>query len=1068
MTKKLFVNLLANLMVFYPFFCSMSYAAINNTEVIAANENLSSNSPVQEVPESQKAQVQETYGKLPLYFTKNDGQMDKRVQFYEKGSGHSTFFTREGVYMSFLGETPRLSGEEPKVGWATPTATKSKVLSSDQKSTKPTPQSETIKLIPLNANKTPEIFAEGLQEGKVNYFVGNDSKKWKTNIATYKAVVYKELYKDIDMKFYGNNSQLEYDIVVKPGADPSKVKLSYEGIKGLKVTENGELEISLKEGKLLQKKPYVYQEIAGKRIEVEGRFKILYSPKISHSQFAYGFEVAPYNKSLPLIIDPVLVYSTYLGGSGYDPSSGVAIDIFGDVYITGYTTSIDFPVTGGAYQTALAGLRGRWDYHSDVFVTKLNANGTALIYSTYLGGSRSDQALGIAVDASGNAYLTGGTVSLDFPTTSGAFQATPSGPLGQDYDGWYGNDAFVTKLSVDGSALVYSTYLGGSNGDTCYAIAVDGAGNAYVTGSTSSRNFPMMQPFQATNRSWTSYRDAFVSKLNSNGSALIYSTYLGGNREEAARGIAVDDFGSAYVMGYTSSGNFPTAKPIQATLKGGQDIFVTKFDVSGTTLVYSTYFGGSGAEGYGGITIGSIAVDKLGNAYVTGLTVSTDFPTVKAFQSTLGGHYDGFVTKFNADGSSVVYSTYLGGSSTDYCHGITVDATGNAYVAGTTGSPDFPTVQPLQAAGKGSYDAFVSKFNIDGSALVYSTYLGGTGYEYIWGKSIAVDTYGNTYLTGLTSSIDFPTTEGAFQTVLAGASNAFIVKISDMAVLSVPSLLTASDTPCDNGGSVNLTWTLSSDDGSKVTGYRVYRSTTSGGPYDLIGSVNAGVNNYTDATATTGVTYYYVVRATDGTNESSNSNEASAVSARNLPLPPSSVTATDTLYDLGGSISLSWTKSMDDGIGLNNVLSYNIYRYSSTNGNIVSLASAQAGNVSYVDATTADTDTYYYFLTAMDKNCSIESSASSIASGQSVNNLTSLPGFISTLPGIAPELVNSLTSKVENAIASFDRGNETAAINQLNALLSEIAAQTGNKIEVGTAEILTNYVQNLINYIKSN
>lgn len=286
--------------------------------------------------------------------------------------------------------------------------------------------------------------------------------------------------------------------------------------------------------------------------------------------------------------------------------------------------------------------------------------------------------------------------------------------------------------------------------------------------------------------------------------------------------------------------------------------------------------------------------------------------------------------------------------------------------------------------------------------------------------------------------------------------------------LQPPSSLTASDTPCDNGGSINLTWTLSPDDGSKVTGYRVYRSTTSGGQYDLIGSVNTGVNNYTDAAASTGVTYYYVVRATDGTNESASSNEASIASTRNLPLPPSSVTATDTPYDLGGSITLAWTKSLDDGAGLNNVSIYNIYRYSSTNGNRVLLTSAPAGTTSYVDNTTVDADTYYYSISALDWHCNIESAASDVIYGQSINNMTALPDFIGGLPGIAPQLVNSLTSKVDNAITALDRGNETAAINMLEALLHEIEAQSGNKIDMGAADILRTYIGNLISYIQRN
>src|SRR3990172_2042623 len=575
---------------------------------------------------SAKPALHKDFGKLPLCFIENNGQLDEKVRYYEKGRGRATYFTNAGVYVSL---------------------TKSQ-----------NPQSETVGLIPLGANKHPGIFAEAPQEGRVNYFIGNNPAKWKSGIPAYKSVLYKGIYEDIDMRFYGNNEHLEYDIIVNSGASPSRVQLSYRGVEGLRVTEEGDLEICLKDGRLIQKRQYVYQEIEGKRIEREGRFRVFSSgfgakdqkfrtcdersqtirnsiletrnSKLStlystlaprHSSFVYGFTVASYDKSYPLVIDPVLEYSTYLRGSGYDVGNGIAVDDSGNVYITGETESSDFPMANAIYESYRGGTY-------DVFVTKLNASGSARVYSTYLGGSGSDEASSIAVDTSGNVYVTGYTQSTDFPTAN-AIYGTSSGNM----------DVFISKLNASGSVLDYSTYLGGTNEDRGDGIAVDTSGNAYVTGWTFSGNFPKAN---AIYKSRMGTNDVFITKINASGSALDYSTFLGGNSYDYGRDIAVDASGNAYVTGYTESTDFPMSNAIYESYGEGYDVFVTKLNASGSALGYSTYLGGSSYDhGYG------IAVDASGSVYATGYTYSTDFPQANAIYGSNSGGYDVFVTKIS-------------------------------------------------------------------------------------------------------------------------------------------------------------------------------------------------------------------------------------------------------------------------------------------------------------------------------------------------------------------------------------------------------------------------------------
>ena len=655
--------------------------------------------------------VKASYMKLPLSFIKNEGQKERSVLFYEQGAGHATTFTKDGISLSL--------------------ARSGKV-------------SEVVTLTPRNASlSTTEALDP--RDGKVNYIIGKDSAKWKTNISTYGAVLYKNVYPGIDMKFYGTNKQLEYDLIVSPGVDPSKIRLSYKGIEKLSLAPSGDLEIALKAGSIFQKKPHIYQTINDRKIEIEGKF-------ILADATTYGFAVGAYDKAQPLVIDPTLVFSTYLGGNGDDHANAIAVDSSGKIYVAGYTDSTDFPVKG-AYQATLAGVQ-------NAFVTKITGSGS-LVYSTYLGGSEYDRANGIAVDSSGNVYITGNTSSTDFPVKN-AYQATLAGE---------GNgNAFIAKLDPSGSGLIFSTYLGGTGGDFGIAITIDSSGSAYIAGTTRSPDFPVKNAYQAT---LAGFENVFVTKLASAGSSLTYSTYLGGTGGDRATGIAVDSSGNSYVTGYTSSPDFPVKNAYQATLAGEAvcNAFIIKLDPSGSGLIFSTYLGGSGYD-----TASGIAVDTLGNAYVAGATTSTDFPVKNAYQGTLTGDMGAFITKIDPSGSSLMYSTYLGGTSGDSASAIAVDSSGNAYVAGIAQSTDFPVKNAYQGTfGGGTMDAFITKLDSSGSNLTYSTYIGGTSDE--GATAIAVDVSGNVYVAGWTGSSDFPI-KNAYQGTFGGGdyNDAFIAK----------------------------------------------------------------------------------------------------------------------------------------------------------------------------------------------------------------------------------------------------------------------------------------------------
>ncbi len=779
------------------------------------------------------ARISERYGKLPLHFEANQGQTNKDVQFVSRGAGYSLYLTANEAVLVLAAPNPDAKREGATPAWPGAKTTQVKAVA--------------LRMSLVGAVRKPRVGGIDELPGKANYFIDNNPARWRTHVPTYAKVQYREVYPGIDLVYYGNQRELEHDFVVAPGANPKKIVLDFEGAEKIEINAEGDLVLHTAAGIVRQRRPVIYQTIDGVRREIDGAYVLKGAKRV-------GFKLATYDRSLPLVIDPVLSYSTYLGSGGgaitgnccrgNDHGTGIAVDADGNAYITGDTFSDDFPTTAGAFQTAGAP-------SFDVFVTKLNPSGSALIYSTYLGGSGAESGGGIELDADGSVYVSGHTSSSDFPTTPGAFQTAFGGST----------DRFVTKLNSTGSGLVYSTYVGGSGDDQGGGIAVDAAGNAYITGLTSSTNFPTttgaLQPALAGG-----VYDAYVAKLNSTGSALIYSTYLGGSSADWGSGITLDSDGNAYVSGTTSSTNFPTtAGAFQPTFAGGlYDAFVAKLDPAGSALVYATYLGGNigNVEHPGREFGGDIAVDADGNTYVTGFTSSSNFPTTAgAFRTTFAG---GFVTKLDPTGSAPVYSTYLGDTEDDAGNGIAVDANGNAYVTGITYSGTFPTTPgAFQSSFGGSSDAFVTKLNATGSALIYSTYLGGTGPD--WGAGIARDSSGNVYVTGSAGSTNFPTTPGAFQSVFGGggnaafprgprASDAFVAKFIDDS--TAPNTIAASSPAANAAGWNNspVTVTLSATDNGGGSGIKSISYSVNAGAAVTVNGATASFTLSTDGVYT--------------------------------------------------------------------------------------------------------------------------------------------------------------------------------------------------------------------------
>ena len=639
---------------------------------------------------------------LPLMFEPNLGQLSSTAPFFARGAG---YFVECGVNSLSVASA-----------------------------------SGAIQMTVRGASRVPRIHGEGLIAGKASYFIG-DSNRWQSGLPLYQMLVYRDLYPGIDMALSGRGGQLEYDFRVRPGADVAQIQLSFDGIKSLAISSQGDLVLTVTSGVLRHRRPHIYQELNGKRIEVGGSF-------VLRGAREAGFEVASYNRSQPLVIDPTLVYATYLGGNGTDSAWAVAVDSTGCAYVVGETWPIAFPTS-----TALSHSTGS----QDAFVIKLDPTGTTVVYATYFGGQARESARSVAVDTSGNAYIAGFSDSSDFPTTNGAYQRKPNGT----------GSAFIVKLNASGTGLEYATLIGGAGNNWATGIAVDPDGDAYVSGYTSSLSFPVT-PGALQPAFGGGVEDAFVIKLNPYGSGLLYSTYLGGAGIDIANGIAVDPLGYAYVVGYTDSSDFPVRNAMQPNAGGQGDGFIAKVSPGGNYAVFATYLGGRLAE-----NAVAVAVDVNGSPYIAGSTSSTDFPVMPgAYQSSKHAGYDAFVSKLAPSGTTLVYSTYLGGEGSEEAEGIVIDGLGRAYIAGFTNSLQFPEASECSSCG--GLDTFIAALDVGGSVL-WTKYFGGAGDDRASG--IAIDGAGNVYVAGYTYSPDFGVTRGAYRETYSGG-DAFIVKFS--------------------------------------------------------------------------------------------------------------------------------------------------------------------------------------------------------------------------------------------------------------------------------------------------
>lgn len=717
-----------------------------------------------------------SYGKRPVTFEGNVGQTDPQVKFLSRGSGYVVFLTSGG--MVFSAHSKFVPNPAAPANAQAPSKT--------QRS------APVIQLNLVGSNPNPTAVGEDQQPGKANYFIGRDAKKWRTNVATYAKVHYKDVYPGIDLVYYGNSSQLEYDFEVAAGSDPRQIQFDVKGADSVSVDSTGNLILQTKQGALQVQSPVLYQTFNNMKLPVTGGFSMRNPTRV-------GFSLQGYDKTKPLVIDPVLLYATYLGGLADDHAVGVAVDSLGSAYVAGWTQSANFPLASEA--TGDTGTNG--------FIAKLDVSGSTLVYVDFIGGSggNDDNPTAIALDSSNNAYLTGYTCSGDFPIVNG-FQRSMNAC----------SDGFISKVSPDGSSLLYSTYLGGSSQTQSFGIAVDASQNMYVAGATWATDFPVqnaLQPSALPNSQGYYGNYGFVTALTADGSTLIYSTYLAGSSNVAEQcyygacwpspynqinGIVLDSSANAYLTGYTNTYNFPTSEsaymPSQNSPNDAQIGFVSELSSSGS-LVYSSYFGSTNGDP---TYPTAIAVDSNGSAYITGWAYSDgSFPVTTpnlCDPGTYGwGCSYGFITKFNPTGTGLVYSTFLPPNNSAFLEALALDAQDDAYVVGYAYGGGLSTVNPIEAY-TNQQDVLLMEIDPTGSIQLFGTYLGGNGDDFPTG--IALDASGSMYVVGYTDSSDFPVTAAALQNTLGGNNDAFVAKIgtADSPAVSIsPSLVQFSIRP---------------------------------------------------------------------------------------------------------------------------------------------------------------------------------------------------------------------------------------------------------------------------------
>ena len=1096
--------------------------------LIASQEN--SNKP-------SKTEVIQKTKKLQMPFIANNGQTDEKVKFYANTFGGTVFVTKDGEIVYSLpnnsselgvrslesdgrrqrteariqkgrGESHSPSGISPLkrgdkgVCKAAPTL-------NDMKETHPWPlllegrRGVVLKEQFVGA-KIKTIKGEEKSVTNVNYFKGKDPSKWKTNISTYDIVSLGEVYGGIELKLKAYGSNVEKLFCVKPGADPEGIKIRLSGVKDcgaqnaecgienpksefqnpkLQINKSGELVAETELGTVKFTKPIAYQEINGKRVDVSVEYRVvsseaenksskhktcnskpmstnpksaiqnLSSTSIGDPQLEYGFKVASYDKTKELIIDPLLA-STFLGGSSSDYGYSLVLDTSGNVYVAGYTYSSNFPTTSGAYDTSYNG--------GDVFVSKLNSGLTSLLSSTYLGWSSDDYGFSVALDTSGNVYVTGQAYSTDFPTMSGAYDTSLNGD----------SDAFVLKLNSGLTSLLASTYLGGSSSDYGNSPALDTSGNVYVAGSTYSTDFPTTSGAFDTsyNGGGSDGGDVFVSKLNSELTSLLTSTYLGGSSSDYGNSPALDTSGNVYVTGWTRSTDFPTTIGAYDTAGNGYDVFVSKLNGELTSLLASTFLGGSSSE-----EGKSLALDTSGIVYVTGYTYSTDFPTTSgAYDASgnlsSGGTGDAFVSKLNSGLTSLLASTFLGGSSDEIGYSLTLDTSGIVYVAGGTSSRDFPTTSGAYDTAldgnAGNYEVFVSKLDGGLTSLLASTYLGGSGNDK--GSSLTLDTSGNVYVTGYTGyvdraytvSSDFPTTSGAYDTAYnGGTDDVFISKLDGNLSYPKPTATTGSATNVTSN-SAKLNGTVNANNQSTAVWFD-YGNTS--GSYKNKSSTKTvtGSSNTTVSITVSGLspaTSYYYRIAAEGVAGTSYGDELSFTTLSDTTASNGSViiNSGDT-YATSTIVTL--TLSATDDVG---VTGYNISENSTTPSALdpgwtpITSINSYSASVSYTLSIGDGNKTAYVWFKDASENVSNPVSDSiildlttptiNITSPTSGANYTTASSVIA-IGGSASDS----TSGVSSVIWSNDKGGNGTASGTTSWLTGSVSLILGENMITVTA-----------------
>ncbi len=670
-----------------------------------------------------------TIGPRNILFTENMGQWGENVRFRAEGSGASIWFAGSSVYTVFYRQSPP-EPPDPLVELQSPPGDIDYL---------------TVRTGFVGAAGDVTAVADGSVYSHESFLFGDDPAKWITNAPTFGAVVINDLYPGIGVRYYSAGQHLEYDFLVEAGADYSTIRLRYDGVQSLSVNEIGDLVVATEWGEMVEQRPVVYQQVGNIRREIAAEFDV-------DSDNVFGFQLTgSYNPGLPLVIDPVLSFSTYLGGGSSSAAYGVTFDSAGNIYTTGVTSSVDFPDTN-AFQGTMGG--GDWD----AFVTKFSTDGAAVVYSTYLGGSGDDYGYSIATGSDQSPFIVGRTLSTDFPTVNPLYAANTSG------------DAFVAKLSADGSSMTYGTYLGGSGSDVAWDVAVDGSDAAYIVGYTASEDYPTYGPIQD---SLGGGYDAIVTKINATGTGLGFSTYLGGEMNDIGQAVVVSSSGKTYVTGYTASEDFPTAGPLQASIASADrtDLFLSRLSAVGNTLQYSTYFGGTGAD------LGEdIALGTDGSMYLLCRTFSSNYPLANPIQSSLRGFSDMAVTRISAAGNTVLYSTYIGGTGEETAGGLGVDDSNRMFIVGHTSSTNFPSVSAFQPDyGGGDFDAVALRLSADGSVYDYATYLGGSGSDFALDVAVGDDSH--VYVAGQTGSTDFPM-KRPLQGTAGGNSDVFVALIT--------------------------------------------------------------------------------------------------------------------------------------------------------------------------------------------------------------------------------------------------------------------------------------------------